>query len=274
MPEGPEIRRARDELANLLEDEVVDELFFAFESLYPFQSSLEKQRIVAVESKGKAILVKFENELAIYSHNQLYGRWYLSPDRQMPEVNRQLRLALHVSRGSAFLYSASDISVLKTHELATHPYLRKLGLELLAPETTSQQVHARLVSHRNSRRCLMALLQDQTILAGMGNYLCCEILHVCGLHPETRLSDLNDKQLATLAWHCWHLTRQSYETGGVTNLLSRSETMQQQGITFEDYRFNVYRRAGQPCYQCDTPIVKDKFCSRMGYYCPGCQSRK
>lgn len=271
MPEGPEIRRARDELVILLEKQVVDDVFFAFDALKPFQSKLKNEHIVAVESKGKALLIRFSNGYTIYSHNQLYGRWFICPDSQAPDVKRQLRLVIHVNGGSAFLYSASDILVLKEHELNEHPYLRKLGLELLSGDTTQQIVFERLFEYRKSRRCLMSLLQDQRVLSGMGNYLCCEVLHVSGLHPASRLCDLDDRQLERLAQHCLHLTWQSYETGGVTNLLARAEVMKGQGVEFEDYRFNVYRRGGLSCYQCDMPIIKDKFCGRMGYYCPGCQ---
>lgn len=39
MPEGPEIRRARDELADVLEQGKVTKLFFAFDTLKPYQKN-------------------------------------------------------------------------------------------------------------------------------------------------------------------------------------------------------------------------------------------
>ncbi len=271
MPEGPEIRRARDELAGVLEGQRVDEVFFSFNTLQPYQQQLIDQHIVSVESRGKAMLIHFDNDCSIYSHNQLYGRWYVAPDKKMPDITRQLRLAIHVDTASAFLFSASDILVLQAHELAEHPYLRKLGLELLSPDTNESMVLDRLKEYHHSRRCLMVLLQDQSVLSGIGNYLCCEILHATGLHPERRICDLNDDQLMQLAHHCLSLTVQSYKTGGVTNSLERAEQMKEQGVEFEGYRFQVYRREGLACYQCGEPIVKGKFCGRMGYCCLSCQ---
>ncbi|MEX1344824.1 MAG: endonuclease VIII, partial [Candidatus Limnocylindrales bacterium] len=38
MPEGPEIRRAADRIAEAIEGQTVEELFFAFEALKPWQS--------------------------------------------------------------------------------------------------------------------------------------------------------------------------------------------------------------------------------------------
>ena len=272
MPEGPEIRRARDELAKVLEQGKVTKIFFAFDSLKPYQNKLKNNRIIEVNAKGKAMLIRFSNGYTIYSHNQLYGKWIISPDGQAPDVKRQLRLAIHMQKGAAFLYSASDITVLKEHEIANHPYLSKLGLELLSANTTQEMVAQRLMTHRKSRRSLMTLLQDQSILAGIGNYLCCEILYVSGLHPETRICDLNEQQLQQLAQNSLRLTWQSYETAGITNLLSRADKLAKQGIEFEDYRFYVYRRKGLSCYQCGDVIVKEKFSGRMGYCCLGCQS--
>ena len=271
MPEGPEIRRARDELAGILEDQPVHKVFFAFDRLQAYQAELVQQRIVSVEARGKAMLIHFDNGYTIYSHNQLYGRWYVATDNKCPDIKRQLRLSIHVDTGSAFLYSATDILVVQTQQLATHPYLRKLGLELLSPDITESMVQERLIEYRRSRRCLMSLLQDQSVLSGMGNYLCCEVLHAVGLHPENRLCDLDDTQLQMLAHYCLALTVQSYETGGITNTLTRAEQMKTQGFEFEDYRFLVYRREGEACYRCGGEIVKRTFCGRMGYCCLGCQ---
>lgn len=271
MPEGPEIRRARDELADVLEQGKVTKLFFAFDTLKPYQKKLKDKCIIEVKAKGKAMLIRFSNGYTIYSHNQLYGKWFISEDGNKPNIKRQLRIAIYMQQGAAFLYSASDILVLKDKELAKHPYLNKLGLELLSSSTTESMVVQRLSELHKSKRSLMTLLQDQTVLAGIGNYLCCEILFVSALHPETRLCDLDKKQLKQLAINSLKLTLQSYETKGITNLLTRTKKLAKQGKDFEDYRFNVYRRKGLPCYQCGTEIVKDTFSGRMGYCCLVCQ---
>lgn len=271
MPEGPEIRRAADELARALQGRTVRRVFFAFEHLQPFEPILAGHCIEAVTARGKAILTRFDNDRIIYSHNQLYGRWMISAAETPPQTNRSLRLALHTEHASAWLFSASDINVLEPRDLARHPYLARLGPELLDPAVDVDAVLARLGESRFSHRCLMGLLQDQSVLAGMGNYLCCEVLHRSGLHPKQRIVDLSARQRRKLASHCLGLTRQSYRTGGITNRLTRARNLRGQGVSFEESRFLVYRRAGQPCYTCGTPIVKDRFCGRMGYLCPACQ---
>ncbi|MDH5572295.1 MAG: endonuclease VIII, partial [Gammaproteobacteria bacterium] len=115
------------------------------------------------------------------------------------------------------------------------------------------------------------LLQDQQFISGLGNYLCCEILHSCGIHPGKRLIDLDSQQKNYLAGQCLKLTFQSYNTGGITNLITRAKSLRKAGLTFEDFRFLVYRRAGLPCYRCSTVIVKQQYGGKTGYICPICQ---
>ncbi|MCW9013947.1 MAG: endonuclease VIII [Gammaproteobacteria bacterium] len=272
MPEGPEIRRARDELAEVLFDREVQQISFAFARLKPFEPLLTGQTIVSIESRGKAMLIGFSNGYTLYSHNQLYGRWMIVPVKQYPQISRQLRLAIHGNEYSALLYSASEIEVLDEQQLLVQPYLQKLGLELLAPETSEDDVYQRLNQACYARRNLMNLLQDQSVLSGMGNYLCCEALHASGIHPQSKPGDLTDRQIKRLARNCLGLSRLSYQTRGITNSQKKVAQLKRQGVAFEDYRFQVYRRAGQTCYQCGELIVKGKYAGRMGYICPSCQS--
>ncbi|MDP4770378.1 MAG: endonuclease VIII, partial [OM182 bacterium] len=106
MPEGPEIRRAADKIAKVLEGKTVNSIEFAFPHLKPFESDLRSREVTALETRGKALLTHFDNGLSIYSHNQLYGRWYIVKQGTLPKTNRSLRLALHTATHSALLYSA------------------------------------------------------------------------------------------------------------------------------------------------------------------------
>ncbi|MCW8887638.1 MAG: endonuclease VIII [Gammaproteobacteria bacterium] len=271
MPEGPEIRRAADELAAALTGERIEKILFAFAALKRYESEMIGARIQQVSSRGKAILNRLDNGLTIYSHNQLYGRWQILPAGPYPESTRQLRLAIHTDSQMALLYSASDITVLDSVALQGHPYLIKLGPELLDPSVTLDEIKDRFNQKQFQRRGLLGLLQDQQFISGMGNYLCCEVLHLSKIWPERRLIDLTTDERDTLAENCLKLTRQSYQTAGVTNHLQHAEQLQFEGKTFEESRFLLYRRAGEPCYQCGGTIVKAKFCGRMGYVCPTCQ---
>ena len=74
MPEGPEIRRAADKVAAVLVGKTVDKVSFGLPELRQFERRLSGRVVTAIDTRGKAMLTRFENGLTIYSHNQLYGR--------------------------------------------------------------------------------------------------------------------------------------------------------------------------------------------------------
>lgn len=271
MPEGPEIRRAADGLREAVAGERLTGVFFAFAHLKGFERQLTGRRVVSISSRGKAIVTRFDNGLNLYTHNQLYGRWQIVPHGELPDSRRSLRVALHVSSHSALLYSASTIEILKDVQLRQHPYLSRLGPELLDESLIHDEVVARFMRPRHRRKRLMNLLVDQQIVSGMGNYLCCEALFVTRLYPGARVMDCSAQQIGQLAHNSLRLTRTSYHSGGITNDLQRVEQLRRSGAGFEEYRFQVYRRAGQPCYVCGTVVAKETMQGRPIYYCPVCQ---
>ena len=272
MPEGPEIRRAADAIKGAIYGRKTLEVSFGLSRLKPFEAVLSGLRVTSVKSRGKALLIRFENGLTIYSHNQLYGRWYIQDPYEFPDTRRQLRLAIHNRKQSALLYSASEIEVLDAEELDRHAFLSRLGPDVLEHTANVKTIIERLTSIRFSKRRLGDLLTDQTFLAGLGNYLRCEILFVVWLHPSVRPCDCNKAQLIVLAENILGLAQQSYKTAGITNNLKRAHEMEQMGSDFEDYRFYVFRRAGKPCYRCGSVIEKITAGSQACYLCPGCQS--
>ena len=131
MPEGPEIRLAADRIARVLVGETVDAVSFAFPDLKPFEREVRGATVTAIDTRGKAMLTRFDNDLTLYSHNQLYGRWYTCKRDKPPRTNRSLRVALHTKTHSALLYSASDVEILTPETIDQHPFLNRVGPDIL-----------------------------------------------------------------------------------------------------------------------------------------------
>lgn len=272
MPEGPEIRRAADRIAGILVDQTIEEVSFAFPKLRRFAPILREQRVLAVETRGKALLTHFDNDYAIYSHNQLYGVWKIARRGRLPKTGRSLRLALHTATHSALLYSASDISVWPRDELAMHPFLARIGPDLLSAGLAWRDVAARLVDPCFARRSLAALYLDQQFLAGSGNYLRSEILFCAGVHPRRRPADLTRGERGRLARETLAVTQRSYETAGITLTPKLAGELARRVRGFERRRFFVFARDGQACYRCGETIRRDTLGSRRIYWCPTCQA--
>lgn len=271
MPEGPEIRRAADAIADVLVDRIADSVTFGLPRLHHYQAHLSGQTITDIETRGKALLTHFATGLTIYSHNQLYGKWYVVEREKYPDTNRQLRVAIHTQRHSALLYSASDIAVMPTPELANHPFLVKLGPDILSAHLNKRVIIARLKSEAFCRRSLASLYLDQTFIAGLGNYLRSEILFAAALEPQAKPQQLSTAQLARLAEVTLSVATRSYRTGGYTVPEPFIEKARKHGLAYEHSRFMVFDREAQPCRVCQTEIRRITAQSRRLYYCPNCQ---
>ena len=273
MPEGPEIRRAADRLERVLVGRSLDRVFFAFEGLKCYEDELVGCSVSRVATRGKALLTRFDNGLTLYSHNQLYGRWYVVRAGRLPNTGRSLRVGLHNERHSALLYSASDVEVLDEQGLAEHPFLARLGPDILDPALTAEDIARRLEARAFRGRSLGALYLDQGFLAGNGNYLRSEVLHVAGLHPATRPRELDEAARMKLARETLRIARRSYRTAGITNPPARVTELKALGLQRAALRFAVFGRATKPCYVCNSPVERIDVASRRLYFCGTCQPR-
>jgi endonuclease-8 len=271
MPEGPEIRRAADRVAAAIAGQTTTGVFFAFDELKPFEPILTGRKVVEVATRGKAMLTRFTGGLSVYSHNQLYGRWYVSLTGRMPKTGRQLRFAVRCGKKQAMLYSASEIEVLDHEQEKLHPYLSQLGPDLLSESPTPRELAARLTDPRYRRRQLGALLLDQSFVAGLGNYLRAEILFEARIHPRQRAADCNEEQRLLLGRRLIALTKRAYRTRGVTLAPAHVAKLKAEGVRRSRYRFWVYGRQGAPCRICDRQVSAEVVGGRTCFWCPQCQ---
>ena len=243
----------------------------AFPHLQRHQRALSGRRIAAVESRGKALLTHFANGLSVYSHNQLYGRWQVVKAGATPKTTRSLRFAVRGASHDILLYSASDIDVLDEIGIATHPFLHKLGPDVLDPALTAAVIEAHLAEPRFARRRLADLLLDQGFLAGIGNYLRSEILFDAGLMPTRRPGSLTADERAALAQSVLTICRRAYRLAGITNDPARAAELKAAGVSFGRRRHAVFERADEDCYRCGGSIETAEL-NRRVFWCVGCQA--
>lgn len=271
MPEGPEIWRTADSLGKALQDRNITDCFFAFDELKEFETKLKGKKVTNVEARGKAIITHFEGDCAMYSHNQLYGKWMVRDAGEEPDTNRSLRVALHNEEKSAYLYSASEIEILPPEEIPDHSYIRKLGPDVLHPDTTYEDIIGQFRSDNFKNRKLTTLLLDQGFISGIGNYLRSEIMFYAKVNPRKKLRAYTDSQKEALADATVKLSRRSYETGGITNDSEIVKALKRENASRKEYRHFVYKRTDNRCHKCGTVIEEEKTGGRKIYYCPGCQ---
>jgi endonuclease-8 len=142
---------------------------------------------------------------------------------------------------------------LPTSGLWQHPDLADLGPDPLAAESADVFVELFLARLRPAAgRTLAAALLDQSIVAGVGNPLKCELLFRVGLAPATRVGELYASQLDLVARTLYRMMRLAGGEGATPH---------------------VYDRAGEACGRCHQPIAVDRSGAdgRWSWHCPNCQ---
>ncbi len=267
MPEGPEIYRAARQVHAAVAGQAI-ELTLLHPILAAHSRALKRATITRVHARSKAMLTEFSNGAVLYSHNQLYGEWRVHPIAQ-PLLTRQRRMVITTEKHRVVLYSATDFAWLRAGQEHQHPYIDRLGPEVLADSTTPAVLATRLAGF--GRRNLATALLDQGVIAGLGNYLRADILFAARLSPHLQVGDLSAAQLKTLAKIIHQLTWRSVRHDGVLMPTPDYKKLRAQGHDYEAARFYVFDREGLPCRVCNTPIARLDLGGRGVFFCPQCQ---
>ena len=271
MPEGPEIRLAADRIAKVLVGEAIVETALTLPPLRKFEERLTGSTVTAIDTRGKAMLTRFSNGLTLYSHNQLYGRWYTARRNKLPNTKRQLRVALFTRSHAALLYSASDIEVLTESGVAAHAFLNRVGPDILDPSLTVEGISERLTDPRFRNRALGSLFLQQEFLAGNGNYLRSEILWAAEVSPRLKPANLDAAAIDRISSQTLAIAHRSYRNRGITASAEEVRERKAQGLSYQKFRFQIYGRGGLPCYRCASVIERQTMSSRSIFVCPNCQ---
>jgi len=144
--------------------------------------------------------------------------------------------------------------------------LKRLGPEPFSDAFSPEHLRDRL---KGSNRPIKTALLDQSLVAGVGNIYADESLFISGIAPHTPCERLKTPQLQRLHAALVDVLRTSIGAGGTTFSDFRDLTGTNGNYGHAAW---VYRRSGQPCRTCGTPIRRDKLAGRSSHWCPNCQS--
>lgn len=293
MPEGPEVRRHADLLAHALVGKPVLELSARTKAarawLEAHPDALAGRAVVSVSSRGKNLVGLLDGGFYFYSHLMMWGRWHVFHDPpETLERDRRERARIVVPGAVALLFSAPVFEVGQGDPFAQIPHLAALGPDCLPPAGSAPfdapEFQKRLMQSPDS--AIGAILLDQTVVAGLGNYLRAELLFVCRINPWRLVGALSAQELKCLAETIPTLCARAYVSAGTT--VSDEWQARMRGDAALVYnpesewgtRHAVFRRTNLPCLACGVPIRQQKQVTRRDedgdkeriiYFCPQCQ---
>jgi endonuclease-8 len=244
MPEGDSLHRAARRLQVLVGERVEVETPNPRAQVKRLAERLDGRVLESVEAVGKNLLLRFEGGVTLRSHLRMNGRWLV-----VPRGARRSSSPWLVLRGREWEALQLNGPVLS---LADAPRVRRLGPDVLAPGFDVEAAVARLRAGDPDRR-LGEALQDQRMLAGIGNMWMSEAAWAARVSPWLRVSEAADEELREVVGAAAGLMRASLEGGRP--------------------RRQAYRRAGIACRRCGS-LIRSRGqgdANRTAYWCPGCQ---
>jgi endonuclease VIII len=115
------------------------------------------------------------------------------------------------------------------------------------------------------------LLMDQSVVAGIGNVYRAEMLFRARVEPHTPGRRI-PVEVARDLWRDWaRLLPDGIATGAMLTRGEDDPAARERALADVAERHWVYKRTGEPCHVCGTPIAIETMATRNLYWCPTCQ---
>ncbi len=297
MPELPEVETIRRDLAAV----IIGRRIAALKLLSPktakndaafFVNSLVGQEFDDIQRFGKLLAFRLRKKRGqshvnfLLVHLKMTGQLILdSADKKIAGGHslREGSLAAAVggelpNKHTRVIFEFSGKSRLFFNDLRKFGYLKivdeselnkivaaNYGPEPLTPSFTLKHLESTLKKRQTS---IKALLLNQKLIAGLGNIYVDESLFMSSIKPERIASSLRLVEIKKL-----------YQA--INKIIKLA--INNRGTTFSDYvdssgkrgnfsrLLKVYGRGGQPCPNCQQPIIKRKLAGRGTHFCVNCQ---
>jgi len=166
-------------------------------------------KVVGVGVHGKFIYWILENENFLWSTVGMTGQW-------STEKTTHTRVSFGFSNKTVYFNDQRNFGTLKfvRGKFQMIEKLKSLGPDVLQDSTTFE-VFLERIRKKDSWEITKALL-DQSVIAGVGNYVKADSLWLARIAPTRIVKSLSDAELKTLLESIKKVAQRSYELGGAS----------------------------------------------------------
>lgn len=265
MPELPEVETVAIELRSSIvrkKIEYIDALWSrSFDNRFGVE--LKDQIIKSIDRQGKYLIINLSGSFLII-HLRMTGQLLYFENESDADFDDYIRVVIKFDSGLLLFKDVRKFGRIY-HVDSPNTFLAHVGPDALDEKVTLSFFKKILSS---STMNIKAFLLSQKYISGMGNIYTDEALFAAKINPIKQAKSIKNRKAESL-----YLNMQSILKVSIKNM----------GSTISDYRdpsgnkgnnqyyFNVYGRAGQPCKVCKSEIKKIKFAGRGTHFCPKCQ---
>jgi len=266
VPEGPECRTVADGLNSFLTGKRITGINVMSgryarhggpDGISEFTQTLPA-KVAGVSCHGKFIYIHMDNGWNVWCTLGMTGSWRKD---QTPHA----RVSVDSDDGTVYftdMRNFGTLSFVNGNGLLLSK-IKSLGPDMLT-NNLSDADFIKII--RGINRTIAEAIMDQSVIAGVGNYLKAECLYFAKISPHRPCNSLTDQELIGLNQSIKSTIRMSYKTGGAT---IRNYAGINGQVGQYSSRFAVYSQKTDPA---GNPVVKEKTADgRMTHWVPTVQ---
>lgn len=227
-------------------------------------STISGRILRKADAYGKHLFHHYDGGAVVHVHLGLYGTFTEMP-LPMPAPLGQVRMRMVGAEYGADLRGPTACEVISRGEV--DEILARLGPDPIRRNPDPARSWARI---SKSRRPIGALLMDQAVIAGIGNVYRCELLYRHLVEPHRPGTSLAAAEFDDMWNDLVALMKVGVSSGKIVTV-RRPDDKGPPSYREGRPRTYVYRRTGEPCRVCGTPIRTEVMAGRNLFWCPTCQ---
>jgi endonuclease VIII len=213
---------------------------------------------------GKHLFHHYDGGAIVHVHLGLYGKFTERPVPLLDPVG-QVRMRMVGTEYGTDLRGPTVCEVVNQGEV--DDIVARLGPDPLRRAADASRAWVRI---SKSRRAIGALLMDQTVIAGVGNVYRSELLFRHRIEPHRPGTHVSEDEFDAAWTDLVALMKVGVSRGKIITVRPEDDKGPPASRPGRP-RSYVYRRTGEPCRVCGTPVRTEVMEARNLFWCPTCQ---
>ena len=216
--------------------------------------SLEGQRFTKAKRRGKYLFLKSGDRWLVMHFGMTGHLEYFGNDDGKPEY-AQLIIDFENKHNLAYISKRKLGKIDIAEDIDDFAGKHEIGIDVF-----DAGLEAFLDAMHGKRGNIKAALMDQSHVSGLGNIYADEVLYQEKIHPESKIQNLDDKQMKSIYSTIRRVLRTAIHHEADPDHLPRHYLL-------------PHRSEGEKCPDCGGTIKKMTVNGRSTYFCPSCQTK-
>ncbi|MGB5188123.1 MAG: DNA-formamidopyrimidine glycosylase family protein [Acidimicrobiia bacterium] len=232
---------------------------------------LDGRTLETVDAHGKHLFYRWGGGETLHVHLGLFGKFRLHRGQPPPAPTPHTRPTRTGDEVAVYLAGPTVCELVDPAE--EEAIRRRLGPDPLRTGSGAVKL-AQFTANLSRRRIpIGAALLDQRVIAGLGNIYRAEALFRTGIDPQLPADRLTADAASRLWTESATLLRQGRRDGRIITVDLADVGARRRSDLERTERLYVYKRTGEPCRRCGTPLSMTEMANRSIWWCSSCQPK-